>query len=97
MSDTPNSPLDLVSRQTQPNPEEHTHVFFDRVGELMDEICPCPCEVQQVAERLVYFLHGYHSNMLNSEGSEMSEWARATWKADRKRLKKALSLIRDVH
>lgn len=93
---TPDTPLDLLAMQRK-HDSGSSDSFFEAVGELLSEHMPCPCEMQSVVERLTWWLVFYHETTLEEEGEEMHDWARATWKKDLKRLKKALSLIRDVH
>jgi hypothetical protein len=95
-SSTPDSPLDLVSRQGQEDFSEKES-FFDKVGKLVCEEQPCICEMQAVTERLIAMMLFHHSEVLASDEGDLTPWARATWKKDKKRLKKALALVRDVH
>jgi hypothetical protein len=95
---TPSSPLELVSMQKGASEgDSNKATFFDKVGILVYEETPCLCQMQAVAERLVAMMHEAHEQTVENEADELPEWALATWKKDRKRLKKALALIRDVH
>lgn len=94
--ETPNSPLDLISMQRK-HEDESSSSFFDAVGEQLFDLRPGLSEIQAVVERLAFFSLESHRETLRHQGDEMPDWARDTWKADAKRWKKVLKLVRDIH
>jgi hypothetical protein len=94
--ETPSSPIELVSLQkgaSEPDPDS----FFEKVGKLVFEDTPCLCEMQAVSERLIALMLHIHEETISEQADELTDWTLATWKKDKKRLKKALALVRDVH